>query len=73
MKKITIKYWNTLSLGSRERALRACFPNNPATVKMMANEKPNLKSGFWKIAFSMIKQTDKGSHYKTVVNNTYYA
>lgn len=71
MKKVSIKYWNTLSKGSKERALTACFPNNPVTVKMMVEEKPDLKSGIWKLAFSMIKVPDDG-HYKTCINRVYY-
>lgn len=72
MRKITKKYWNTLSEGSKKRALTACFPNNPVTVQMMAEEEPDTKSGLWKIAFSMIRVPDADSHYKTVVNRTYY-
>ena len=72
MKKLTNKYWNTLSEGSKKRALTACFPNNPVTVQMMVKEKPNMKSGIWKLAFDMIRVPDADSHYKTVVNKVYY-
>lgn len=72
MKKMTIKYWNSLSEGSRERALRAVYPNNPSVVKMMASEKPDLKHAKWKLAFSMIGVSDSKG-YKTCVNRTYYA
>lgn len=71
-KKISIKYWNTLSKGSKERALRACYPNNNAIVNMLMEQKPDLKDFFWKRAFTMIKIPDSGSFYKTCVNKVYY-
>lgn len=70
-KKISIKYWNTLSKGSKERALRACYPNADGIVKMMLEQKPDLKDFFWKRAFSMIKIPDN-YYYKTCVNRVYY-
>ena len=72
MKKISIKYWNTLSQGSKKRALRACYPNDDAIVRMMLEQKPDLKDFFWKRAFSMIKIPDI-DYYKTCVNRVYYA
>lgn len=77
MKKISIKYWNTLSKGSKERALRACYPNGEPIVRMMIEQKPDLKDFFWKRAFSMIRVPDADAnghrHYKTCVNRVYYA
>ena len=37
-KKMTIKYWNSLSDGSKKRALQYCFPIHPAIVEMLMEE-----------------------------------
>ena len=71
-KKITINYWNTLSRGSRERALCHVFPINRSIVDMLLDEKPNLKnSPFWKMVWQKIRIPEKGSYYKTVFHGTY--
>ena len=70
-KKMTLKYWNSLSDGSKKRALQYCFPIHPAIVEMLMNEKPNLKSDWWKMVFKKVRIPAPGSYYKTVVNNTY--
>ncbi len=70
-KKMTLKYWNSLSDGSKKRALQYCFPIHPATVEMLVDEKPNLKSGLWKIVFTKVRIPSPESFYKTVVNKTY--
>ena len=46
-KKMTIKYWNTLSEGSRKRALQYCFPIHPATVEMLLDDKPRKDDAWW--------------------------
>ena len=70
-KKMTLKCWADLSVGSRKRALQYVFPIHPAIVEMLMNEKPNLKSEWWKMVFKKVRITSPGSYYKTVVNNTY--
>ena len=71
-KKMTIKYWNSLSESSRKRALQYCYPIHPAIVEMLMNEKPDLKSEWWKMVFKKVRIPSPGSsYYKTVVNNTY--
>ena len=71
-KKMTINYWNTLSRGSRERALCHVIPINRSIVDMLLDEKPNLKnSPFWKMVWQKIRIPEKGSYYKTVFHGTY--
>ena len=70
-RKLTIKYWKSLSEGSRKRALQFCYPTLPATVDMLLNEKPKKDSPWWKRVFNMVRIPDEDSYYKTVVNHTY--
>jgi Fe-S oxidoreductase len=70
-KKMTIKYWESLSAGSKKRALQYVFCIHPAIVEMLMNEKPDLKSEWWKMVFTKVRIPATGSYYKTVVNNTY--
>ena len=70
-KKMTLKYWNSLSAGSKKRALQYCFPIHPAIVEMLMNEKTDLKSDWWQMVFKKVRIPAPGSYYKTVVNNTY--
>ena len=74
-KKMTIKYWNTLSVGSRKRALQFCYPTLPATVDMLLNENPKKDNPWWKMVFAKVRIPEPDvngyRHYKTVVNNTY--
>lgn len=73
-KKMTVKYWNGLSKGSKERALKYCFPIHPAIVDMLANEKPhkvNDRGEWWWMVFSKVRIPEDTHCYKTVVNNTY--
>ena len=72
MKKLTIKYWNTLSQSSKERALTACYPNNKGLVNMMLEESPNPKNVFWKRVFDIVRIPNPGSYYKTFINQVYY-
>ena len=71
MKKVSIKYWNTLPEGSKERALTACYPNAKGIVNMMLEEKPDPKNVFWKRVFDMVRVPDN-SYYKTFINGVYY-
>lgn len=70
-KKMTIKYWNTLSEGSRKRALQFCFPSLPATVDMLLNDKPRKDDSWWQYVFKKVRIPHEDSPYKTVVNQTY--
>ena len=70
-RKLTIKYWNSLEVGSRKRALQFCYPILPATVDMLLNEKPKKDNPWWKRVFDMVRIPDANSCYKTVVHNTY--
>ena len=70
-KKMTLKYWAALSESSKKRALQYCFPIHPAIVEMLMNEKPDLKSEWWKMVFKKVRIPSPDSYYKTVVNNTY--
>ena len=78
-KKLTIKYWQSLERGSRERALRFVFPISPAIVSMLLDEKPTqeeIKHGFWSLVFRKIRILEPDErgyrHYKTVFMNSTY-
>lgn len=78
-KRLTIKYWNSLERGCKERALKFCFPLHISIVDMLIDEKPTtaeIKHGFWSIVFSHIREAlpdERGyRHYKTVhLNKTW--
>jgi hypothetical protein len=70
-KKMTIKYWKTLSRGSKYRALCFVFGPHQCLANIYADEKPNLKDGMWKLIFKKIHIPEDHSHYKTCVNQTY--
>ncbi len=76
-KKLTIKYWCSLSRGSRERALKFCFPISPSIVEMLLDETPTkfeIKEGFWRVVFQRITIPRDHSFYKTCfMNQTYLA
>ena len=74
-KKMTIKYWNSLEVGSKRRALQFCYPTLPATVEMLLNDKPRKDDPWWKRVFDKVRipEPDSNGHqyYKTVVDHTY--
>lgn len=76
-KKLTIKYWCSLSRSSKERALKYCFPIHPSIVEMLLNEKPTtkeIKEGFWYLVFKHITIPKDNKVYKTCyMNETYLA
>ncbi len=76
-KKLTIKYWCSLSRGSRERALKYCFPISPSIVEMLLDETPTrfeIKEGFWSVVFTRITIPRDNRHYRTCfMNQTYLA
>ena len=69
-RKMTLKYWNSLPKGSRERALCHVFPTMKFTVEMLLDEQPNLKNGLWKLVWRKVRIPIE-SYYKTVVNGAY--
>jgi hypothetical protein len=76
-KKLTIKYWCNLSRGSRERALKYCFPLSTSIVEMLLDETPTrfeIKEGFWSVVFTRITIPRDNRHYRTCfMNQTYLA
>ena len=70
MKKLTIKYWNTLKRSSKERALSMVYGNQHGIINMLLNEKPKKKSPVLKIVFNKVRIAED-SHYKTIVSGTY--
>ena len=74
-RKLTIKYWNSLSEGSRKRALMYCFPINSEIADMLLGDKPQKDNPWWKMVFAKVRIPEPDAngyrHYKTVVNNTY--
>ena len=75
-KKMTINYWDSLSEGSKRRALTYCFPLHKATVDMLMNDKPTPKKDvWWRLVWSMVRIPEADAkgyrHYKTVVHKTY--
>lgn len=69
-RKMTLKYWNSLSKGSKERALHYVFPTMKCTVEMLLVEQPNPKDDLWKFVWRKVRIPIE-SYYKTVVNGTY--
>ena len=72
---MTIKYWNSLSRGSRERALKYCYPIHGAIVEMLLDEKPTtkeIKNGWWTTVFKKVRIPEDNHAYKTVIDNRTY-
>lgn len=68
-KKMTVKYWNSLERGSKQRALKSVFPLLPYMVDSLLNEKPDPKNNpHWKLVFKLVRIPEDDSHYKTFVN-----
>ena len=70
-RKLTIKYWNSLSEDSRKRALMYCFPINSEIADMLLGDKPQKDNPWWKRVFDMVRVPEANSSYKTIVNHTY--
>ena len=71
-KKMTLKYWENLSEGSKRRALTYVFPLHKATVDMLLDEKPDPKdNAWWKYVWKKVRIPVADTYYKTVVNHTY--
>lgn len=74
--KMTLKYWQSLSEGSKRRALTCVFPLHKAIVDMLIDDKPKPKDDpWWKMVWRKVRVPEADSkgyrHYKTVVNRTY--
>ena len=59
-KKMTLKYWNSLSEGSKKRALTYCFPLHKATVDS-PTRKMMLGGGLFGERCESPKQMPKGT------------
>ncbi len=71
-KQITMKYWDSLSEGSRYRALRKVFSNFPDDVNHdYAKEKARDLDWMWEIIKRHVKQPTIETHYKTVIDKTW--
>ena len=70
-KQMTIRYWNSLPVDSRERAIRAAVPNGEFLAKLFKDAKPNLKDTSWRLIFKLVRIPVNETHYKTVVNGWY--
>ena len=70
-KKMTLKYWKSLSEGSKRRALSFVFGYQKAWIDLCLSEKPDLKDVVWKMIFRKVRIPEDHTHYKTVVNKTY--
>lgn len=71
-RKITQKYWNSLSVDSRFRALRKVFSNfSDSTNHDYAKLKAKDIDWMWSIIQRHVKQPVSESYYKTCVDNTW--
>ena len=71
-KRITQKYWDSLSEGSRFRALRKVFSNFPDTLnKEYAKVKAKELDWMWEVVQRHVKQPVNEDHYKTVIDKTW--
>lgn len=71
-KKITKKYWDSLSEDSRYRALRKVFSNFPDNVNRdYAKLKANQMDWVWDILAKHTKQPVGDSPYKTIIDKTW--
>ena len=71
-RKITQKYWNSLSVDSRYRALRKVFSNfSDSTNHDYAKLKAKDIDWMWSIIQRHVKQPVSEGYYKTCVDNTW--
>lgn len=72
-KKLTIKYWNSLSVDTKARAIKCVFPLMGNSLNYLVHEKPDPKSDtWWQLILKKVHIPSDNSHYKFIVNNTYY-
>ena len=72
-KKLTMRYWDSLSDDSRFRALRKVFSNFPDNVNRdYAQDKAKeLDDWMWKILVRHVKQPLGNTFYKTYIDRTF--
>lgn len=71
-RKITKRYWDSLSEGSRYRALRKVFSNFSDSINHeYAKVKAKDLDWIWSIIEKHVKQPIGESYYKTVIDHTY--
>ena len=72
-KKLTMRYWDSLSDDSRFRALRKVFSNFPDNVNRdYAQDKAkDLDDWIWKILVRHVKQPLGNTFYKTYIDRTF--
>ncbi len=70
-KKLTVKSWNSLSEGSKKRAITCVFPLMRGSLDYLAYEKVDLTDTWWKLIFRKVRVPEDCSCYKTVINHTY--
>lgn len=72
-KKLTMRYWDSLSDDSRFRALRKVFSNFPDNVNRdYAQDKAKeLDDWIWKILVRHVKQPIGNTFYKTYIDRTF--
>lgn len=71
-KKMTKKYWDSLSEDSRYRALRKVLSNFPDTVNRdYAKQKAKDLDWLWEIIVRHVRIPEDNSWYKTVIDKTY--
>ena len=57
-KAMTIKYWLSLSEGSKKRALTYVFPIHKSIVEMLLNQNPSRKDHWWAYVFRWLHLQD---------------
>lgn len=71
-KRLTKKYWDSLSEGSRYRALRKVFSNFSDSINRdYAKQKAKELDWEWDILVRHVKEPIDSSHYKTVIDRTW--
>lgn len=71
-KKLTMRYWDSLSEDSRYRALRKVFSNfSDSANRDNAKQKAKNLDFLWGIIVRHVKQPLDSTHYKTVIDRTW--
>lgn len=70
---MTQNYWNSLEERTRAHAVRVALPDMPQSfAESLAKERVNMKSPWFKLLFSIVRQPEDECGYKFVVNGVYY-
>lgn len=71
-KRLTMKYWDSISEDSRYRALRKVFSNfSDSANRDNAKQKAKNLDFLWDIIVRHVKQPIDSTHYKTVIDRTW--